>query len=366
MDALLVSLVEFDGGERMIGFCHALAVARLARASTLLAHALKWETTQSVIAALPMSQSTTDAVESRNAVTAGLRSESLIAAAGTDVARGLVPEPSVLSILCRLSERSTVGAQASDGLDQLCQFLAQGLDPGPTAASWARALRCFGVADLLERHCEKQFGRSIPDRQPAGSSDALFDAIFDGSLCRVVNELAEGASLQASGAAMLNGDPGCCRWSPLAAACHVSSRRRHGAEMVALLLAARANPDTPCEGPCGWTPLMRAACAGTSASASCRLLVLARADVRCRDASGKTALDMGDKDTSRAIREARDLRASLVQEPDADVSVTQTAPARASAKRSSRPIPPHLAAALASSLASTSKGRGRGTKKSCR
>lgn len=342
----------------MIGSCGPTAVANLARASALLAQALPWEAIRAICASLPPPEPGRSPKGQSSLV---LSAEALIIAAGPDVARGLMPEPQFLGALCRLCAAGPPGGQGAfsvGSIDEICRLLAHGTDPGPTAALWARALRRPGVAALLDRVRMTTFGdQPTAAGSGGGSEEALFDAIGDGSLSRVVKQLAAGISLEAKGCAMLNGDLGCCHWSPLALAGHCSARRRHGAEMVGLLLAARADPDVPCKGPCGWTPLMRTAWAGKSASAACRLLVLARADVRPRHASGQTALEMGDKDTTRAIREARDERTSLSSQ--AETLASSHASARASAKRSGRPVQPHIAAALASSLAASSR-RGRG------
>lgn len=110
---------------------------------------------------------------------------------------------------------------------------------------------------------------------------------------------------------------------------------------------------------------MRAALTGKGSCECCRLLVLARADVRTRGPDGKTALDMGDKDVSRAIREARDERAAILHAVNAatgeqDAEQTQV---QASVKRAAKPLQAQGARALASALASSGKGQGKGYRK---
>jgi len=141
------------------------------------------------------------------------------------------------------------------------------------------------------------------------SADQLFEAISRGSVGGLVCSLADSAPLRADGPAILGSDPGCCRWNPLAAAASSAARCRLGTLNVALLLAARADANMTCSGPCCWTPLMRAASSGTAAAEACRLLVLAGADVRQRHATtGATALELGNREITRAIRKARDER----------------------------------------------------------
>eukprot|EP00930_Biecheleria_cincta_P004214 TRINITY_DN105112_c0_g1_i1.p1 TRINITY_DN105112_c0_g1~~TRINITY_DN105112_c0_g1_i1.p1 ORF type:complete len:373 (-),score=73.61 TRINITY_DN105112_c0_g1_i1:34-1152(-) len=367
MDALLTCLVQFDGGERIIGFSGPTASARLACSARLLAESLPWSALHAVLAALP-------AVATRAAElpqTALLKPEGLTAAAGSEVAQGLFPEPRVMHILCRLC----AGTAVADSLDELCRLLAHGLDPGP-AARWARVLRLPGVGSLLERASPAPAPTETSEspaptdalteasKSPAADAE-LFAAIFKSSLSEAVRAISEGASLESAGDRMLNGDPGCCRWSPIAAAGFISARRGHGEQMVALLLAARADADAVCEGPCGWTPLMWTARAGRAAAAACRLLVLAGADVR-RKSGGQTALEMGDKENARSIRDARDERAAMPGKSiaDADAKARECDKGKGtSIKRANKAMAPHRAAALAAALAAVTTGKGKGRAK---
>jgi len=381
MDVLLVAFVEFDGGERMIAFSGPTAVARLSRASSLLSQAICGETIREVCLMLPLPDPHDAAPALARALAPGfiLSPEALVAAAGVAVDRGLLPEPRFLGALCRLCNIIPPQAFRADcgGLDEIFSLLAHGTDPGPAASMWARALRRPGVATLLDErgppfmdecsetpHVMVTASDAAKSQASCVANDALFDAIFAGSVCQVVQALAAGARLDASGESMLNGDAGCCRWSPLAFAGHRSRFRRDGAEIVALLLAALADADVPCQGPCGWTPLMRTAMGGEGAAPACRLLVLARADMRRREAvSGKTALELGDRHTARAIREARDERVAMLQALESTEAKLSCNARAGGTQRGNRAVPPHKAAALASALASMSKGhrRGRGS-----
>jgi len=233
----------------------------------------------------------------------------------------LLPDPALLAALCRICGATSLCARASEaavGLDELCLVLVRGADPEPLIL-WARALRRPGLSSLLERAASSrkavaltEIGAVVPRAkavlsQPItpGSAEDLFEQILQVNFVGVLRLLASGVALDVVGPAMFNGDPGCCKWCPLSAAAHSAGRYQNAACLVALLLAARARADVPCPGPCRWTPLMWAAQANNPEV--CRMLILAHADPRCKHAgNGSTALDMANKETARAIMEARE------------------------------------------------------------
>lgn len=364
--SLVLGLVEAEGaGLKAVGLCGPVAATRLACSSKSWSLALPSAAVRAACTGLSPTGAAGGA--------ALLNAEELAAA----VPQEMRPDRRVLRSLCRLTAGGPAGVAA---LDEVFILLAQGLDPGP-AALWARALHREGVARLLENApVALMLGRAAASAQapPPPSSDDFFEAVLDANLPATIRCLAAGLPLDAEGPRMLGEDPGCCRWSLLAAAAQASSRRGNGHVVVAFLLAARAEASAPCPGPCGWTPLMRAAKAGAAAAEACRLLVMAGADVRQRNAEGNTALDLGDKAAARAIRDARDLRATATaavqgQGPAAPVCAASYPELRGPHKEGTdltaagsggrhRTLPPHAKAALAHAAGRSGKGsRGRGT-----
>jgi len=327
----MCAFLEQDSA-RIVGLCGPLRTARLSTACAPLAAALSVDVLLKTCARLPVPasrlQSTVPDGPSR------LIDADVLASAVRKSATDLKLEPRLLQAVCHLASKkiscsnnsnhsnkfssgtsggSTCGGNMDAVLDQIFWLVATCADTGPMSV-WARALHFYGLSAVMNR-LERLSGR-VPLQLPKPSDDGanrLFEAISNGSVGGLLCCLADGAPLNSDGPAILGNDPGCCRWNPLAAAACSAARRVSGTLNVALLLAARADANVLCSGPCCWTPLMHAASGGKAATDVCRLLVLAGADVRQRHAtSGATALELGDRESARAIREARDERAKMV------------------------------------------------------
>jgi len=386
----VIGLLEVEGGQRSIGFLGPAAAARVAQSCQVMAFVMTPESVRQVCLSLGAAASAPG--QEQNAGGGGglwfLPSADTLVAG---VPLPFRPELRILRALLRIARSTSSGSgsgtaasapRALASLDEIYALVAQGVDPGP-AALWARALGRQGLARLLERApvtllLEGAAGRGSTalDVGEEVTVEDFFKATLDANVAGVVRCLAAGMPLQTAGPPVLGTDPGCCRWSALAAAAHASSYRSQAPAVVALLLAARADADAPCAGPCGWTPLMHAARAGGSAAEACRLLVLAGADIRRRHAgTGETALDMGDSATSRAIREARDQRAAAAafyaaasieaaKSGSAKVKVGRQGDSRRAdgsgdTCRSLRAVPPLARLALASAGGRSSKGTGK-------
>ena len=156
------------------------------------------------------------------------------------------------------------------------------------AAVWAAAFQKPCLARVLLRLSGevrlspslRRFVRVLYEQSP--NEDDFFEDLLDGRLPRVIFHLAQGVNVEATGPAIHRNDVGCCKWTPLAAAADIAARRTQGLVISNVLLAARADVNRPCPGPCGWTPLMRAALSGAPAESTLKLLVQAGADVRMR------------------------------------------------------------------------------------
>ena len=147
--------------------------------------------------------------------------------------------------------------------------------------------RLLAAAETFARALRPALGRLLAPGppQPPADEEAFFEELLDGRLVSVLRHLARGAGAEATGPRMHRGDVGCCRWTPLAAAADVAGRRKQGGLIASLLLLARADVNRCCPGPCGWTPLMRAALGGDAATM--RLLVEHQADLRRRHEDGR-------------------------------------------------------------------------------
>eukprot|EP00931_Biecheleriopsis_adriatica_P076981 TRINITY_DN50628_c0_g1_i1.p1 TRINITY_DN50628_c0_g1~~TRINITY_DN50628_c0_g1_i1.p1 ORF type:complete len:384 (+),score=73.72 TRINITY_DN50628_c0_g1_i1:23-1153(+) len=326
----LAGFLEVGGGARLITLCGPTAAARLALTCEVLASArapwASWEALQQGLAAfaaeaeLELTASSSWSTASSSSSTGLLNPEALTAALPAAGHRDLLPEPQLLAAMCRICSAEGQGPTAADAaaaLDELCIQLAYGADPRPLLL-WARALRKPGLTSLLQRASAREATDNGPALEAAVtpcSVDEFYEDILKANVAGVVRHLATGIAPDVSGPRMLNSDPGCCRWSPLAAAAHNAGRMKNAACVVAVLLAARAKADAFCTGPCGWTALMRAAV--SNAPDVCKVLVMAHADPRHRHTDGSTALDMAGKEAARAIREARELRNAL-RTPEAD------------------------------------------------
>eukprot|EP00439_Symbiodinium_sp_Y106_P075276 s966_g14.t2 len=337
----LYGFIEADAGQRVVAFCGPCGSTRLATASSALLPGLSFENLRAASARLAWTR--------EPPVAAGLLDQEALREAVTTAAPQLLPaDGSWLRYFCWMA-----AGHALEGVDRLVSEAArpESADLAAAASVWAAALGREALADFLERlsaRCEaSQLSASLrpalrirrAGRERETDEEQLFTHIFDGHVAGVILDLAAGTDVEALlddqngrrpeplkanypfvalcmhtfveealGPAIHQGDVGCCRWTPLAAAAEISGRRKQGAVIAGLLLAAKANVDRKCPGPCGWTPLMRAAGCGASAATTLQLLMRAGADVRIRHENGNTALEMGDKATARIIREARDTR----------------------------------------------------------
>lgn len=257
-----------------------------------------------------------------------------------------------LRIMSALFRHTAESPGASEGLDEIYRLLTHGESAG-RAALWARALKRHAASELLQMWAPlpSLLQVAAPDRGTSTSctseafKEVFFDALLKANVAATVLHLATGAILDCVGPKILGIDPGCCCWSPLAAACSSSAHRECGVTLAKILILAKADVNATCPGPCGWTPLMRAAYAGSPAT--CRLLVLAGADVRPRLASSReTALDMAkDVANARAIRAARDERAAMRIVSEAQTSRSKGTGRGVGDKQVARKAPPSAALA---------------------
>ncbi|CAE7603737.1 unnamed protein product [Symbiodinium sp. CCMP2456] len=306
----IYGFIEADAGQRVVSFCGPCAATRLATASSGFLPGLSFENLRAASAQLAWTR--------EPPVAPGLLDQEALQEAVTTAAPQLLPaDGSWLRYFCWMT-----AGHALEGVDRLVSEAArpESADLAAAASVWAAALGREALANFLERlsaRCEaSQLSAALrpalrirrAGRERETDEEQLFTHIFDGHVAGVILDLAAGADAEAPGPAIHRGDVGCCRWTPLAAAAEISGRRKQGAVIAGLLLAAKANVDRKCPGPCGWTPLMRAAGCGASAATTLQLLMRAGADVRIRHENGNTALEMGDKATARIIREARDAR----------------------------------------------------------
>ncbi|CAE7197925.1 unnamed protein product [Symbiodinium natans] len=308
----LYGFIEADAGQRVVAFCGPSGAMRLAMSSSALLPSLCFENLRVAAAKLVWTG------PRREPSSSGLLDVEAMREAVTTAAPQLLPADGTwLRYFCWMSSGHSV-----EGVDRLVSEAArpESADLAAAASVWAAAFGKQALADFLERlsaSCETS--RMSAALRPAlrlrregrerhADEDEFFSHIFDGHVAGVILDLAGGADVEATGPAIHQGDVGCCRWTPLAAAAEISGRRKQGAVIAGLLLAARARVDRKCPGPCGWTPLMRAASCGASAAATLQLLMRAGADVRIRHENGSTALEMGDKAAARILREARDSR----------------------------------------------------------
>ncbi|CAE7240588.1 unnamed protein product [Symbiodinium sp. CCMP2592] len=352
----LYGFIEADAGERVVAFCGPCGATRLATASSALSPGLSFENLRAASARLAFTR------EPRLvAPPAGLLDQEALREAVSTAAPQLLPaDGSWLRYFCWMT-----AGHALEGVDRLVSEAArpESADLAAAASVWAAALGREALADFLERlsaRCEaSQLSAALrpalrirrAGRERETDEEQLFTHIFDGHVAGVILDLAAGADVEASGPAIHQGDVGCCRWTPLAAAAEISGRRKQGAVIAGLLLAANANVDRKCPGPCGWTPLMRAAGCGASAATTLQLLMRAGADVRIRHENGNTALEMGDKATARIIREARDTRTLAAE------LASQAAPDGRQSDPRGRAPAPRLATGSRTALALAHAGR---------
>lgn len=318
---LLFDFVAFDAGERAVGFCGPSAAARLAAACRPLWTCLPRSVLVSTCAALP-EPADEEVTSDRDRC---FLEPAAIAAAFESQAPDKLPGGRLLAAFCRATARSW---SRQRGQDEVFRLLAHGAEPGRPSLMWARALQRGDLAALLEQEALAR-GRSIGWTQTEADAEVFFRQLLQGSVAGAASCLACGCTVASEGSLVVNqrrDDPGCCRWTPLAAACEGSSRRRAGAATVALLLAARADCNAPCPGPCGLTPLMVASSAGSEEA--CRLLMRAGADARPRHApTGATALEMAKKgsNAARVIREERERRSAAAEAAAAAAAVAMPA-----------------------------------------
>lgn len=376
----LLGFLETGGGARLVTYAGPTAPTRLALTCQDLASArapwVSWEALKygcAELAAQAELESTCDR-KGEDESSGPFNAEELIAALSGQP--DLLPERELLRALCRICGPYGQGSSAAEvaiGLDELCIALTNGRNPKPLLL-WSRALRKPGLSALLER-IDAQAGSCTTDSQPSPcttdaqaspctierpspcsveerpspcSIEDLFEAILSGKskFSLVLQLLATGVDLNTPGPKMLNGDPGCCHWNVLAAAAHNSSRAGNAIYVVALLLAARVNADACCIGPCRWSPLMHAAQANSPQV--CKMLVMTQADPRKKHAgNGNTALDMANKETARAIKEAqeqRNVKLSLQGDHSSIDDVQQQAQASRKGRGRGRGYSPNLAA----------------------
>lgn len=303
----LADFVYHDCSDRAVGFCGPTCATRLASTCTLMAELLSPDNVQIVCASLNLAA--TSLAPSKNAgYLVPTEIESIMIGSSAD----LLPAPQMLRALCFLSSKNPGD---TTGVDWLYFLLAHGADTR-LASFWARAFRKHGIASLIDRKSTTS-PCSHPEHPISQASDEhFFSAIFDKHIGVFMNHLGNDIPLDVSGPKIMGSDPGCCRFTPLAAAVAMSARSKKGNLMVSLLLEARANVNHLCHGPCGWTPLMIAV-TSTRDTEVFRQLVHAQADLRIRhQGNGNTALDMADKNIARCLREARDSRPALSSSVD--------------------------------------------------
>lgn len=343
-----VSVIVADGGERIFYYSGPTHALRLGLCCTELACALNAQSIEDVCLRLPLPAIHIGPAPSKY----GLCPKSLLECVGlAERGRRILVNPIILA--CLLHRDHTIG---TDNLFRFIRCCSISEEEYAIASFWAYALRRHRAAALLNHLSNEHHSVGLLHGSVAGAA-SLAQAACDGDLLEVLVLLAKGENLEASGGVhFLCQDVGCCDFSPLACAASASERRRSAGWIVRLLLEVQANVDIGCVGPCGWTPLMLAAYSGNPSV--CRLLVLAKADVRKRLADGRTALDIAGNsqmnDNARAIREARDERSAA----EAVVEPKKTQSARhKNQKRSTQPSTALLAAARLQGRPQEASGR---------